>query len=100
MLLLFILDVVRSNLAVAAIVLFRRNANVRPAFLNIPLDITNPTAITVFAGMITMTPGKVSADLDREGGHLLAHALDPGDPHEAVASLKGRYEAVLKEIFE
>ena len=57
-------------------------------------------APAVFASMITMTLGTVSADLDREGGHLLVHALDPGDPDEAVASLKSRYEAVLKEIFE
>ena len=100
LLLLFLLDVVRSNLSVAAIVLFRRNAHVRPAFLSVPLDISNPTAITVFASMITMTPGTVSADLDRDGGCLLVHALDPGDPDAAVEHLKSRYEAVLKEIFE
>ena len=97
---LFLLDIIRSNLAVAAIVLFRRNASVRPAFLSVPLDISSPKAITIFASMITMTPGTVSADLDRDGGRLLVHALDPGDPDAAVEHLKSRYEAVLKEIFE
>ncbi len=46
-----------------------------------------------------MTPGTVSADLDRERRHLLVHSLDVDDPDEAIRTIKQRYEAPLKQIF-
>jgi multicomponent K+:H+ antiporter subunit E len=92
-------DIIVANIQVSRLILFRRPESLEPQFLVIPLDIRSPYAISILAGTITMTPGTVSSDLDRERRHLLVHGLDVGDPEEAVAHIKRRYEAPLKEIF-
>ncbi len=93
-------DIVVANVQVAYIVVFKSNAQMRPHFITIPLEIYSPEAITVLAGTITMTPGTVTADLSADGRSLLVHCLDTGDPESEAAAIKERYESRLKEIFE
>lgn len=97
--LLVLWDIVVANFQVAAIVLFKPNRALRPAWLTIPLELTSPEAITVFAGTISLTPGTVSADVSACGRFLLVHALDTADPAAEVARVKERYEARLKRVF-
>ena len=92
-------DIVLANIDVARIVLFKRNQDIRPAFMAVPLTGTTPEAITVLAGTITMTPGTVSADLSADGRVLLVHGLDVADPPATVADIQERYEKRLLEIF-
>ncbi len=98
--LLVMWDIMVANVQVAWIVLTRPNASLRPAWITIPLDLTQPEAITVLAGTITLTPGTVSADLSDGGHFLLVHALDTDDPDAVRDEIKTRYERRLKEIFE
>mgnify|MGYP000026482837 CR=1 FL=1 len=93
-------DIVKSNIDVALIVLFKSNAARSPAWITVPLDLKSPEAITVLAGTITMTPGTVTADLSSEGHALLVHCLDAPDPQAVCQDIKDRYESRLKEIFE
>ncbi len=92
-------DILVANVQVAWIVLTRPNDKLRPAWIEIPLDLKQPEAITVLAGTITLTPGTVSADLSDEGHSLLVHALDAEDPDAVRDEIKDRYERRLKEIF-
>ncbi|RNJ64033.1 MAG: Na+/H+ antiporter subunit E [Porphyrobacter sp. IPPAS B-1204] len=92
-------DIIVANFEVAAIILFKPNRNLRPAWLIVPLELTSPEAITVFAGTISLTPGTVSSDVSACGKYLLVHALDAPDPAAEVAKIKARYETRLKEIF-
>jgi multicomponent K+:H+ antiporter subunit E len=93
-------DICVANVQVAMIILFKANANTRPAWVTIPLDLHTPEAITVLAGTITMTPGTVSSDLSADGRSLLVHCLDAPDPDAVRDEIKRRYERRLKEIFE
>ena len=93
-------DIVMANIQVAGIILFKRNANTRPAWISIPLELHPPEAITVLAGTITMTPGTVSSDLAADGHSLLVHCLHAPDPDAVRDQIKARYERRLKEIFE
>lgn len=92
-------DIVVANLQVARLILFRRNDELRSAYVTVPLALTSPEAITVLAGTITMTPGTLSAELSADGRALLVHGLDVPDPAALVAEIKTRYEARLLEIF-
>lgn len=92
-------DIVVANVQVAGLILFRRPRSLTPHFLVIPLETRSPYAIAVLAGTITMTPGTVSSDLDREGRHLLVHNLNVDDPEAAIRHIKRRYEAPLRDIF-
>ena len=97
--LLVIWDIVVANLQVSRIILFRPVRSLQTRWICVPLDLSNPEAITVFAGTITMTPGTVSCDLSADGKCLLVHCLDVPDPALAVQDMKDRYESRLKEIF-
>ena len=96
---LVVWDIIVANFEVAAIILFKRNRDLRPAWLVIPLDLATPEAITVFAGTISLTPGTVSSDVSACGKYLLVHALHAPDPAAEIARTKQRYEARLQRIF-
>ena len=93
-------DIVMANIAVARIILFKRDEDREPNWISIPLELRAPEAITVLAGTITMTPGTVSCDLSAQGHYLLVHCLDAPDPDAVRDQIKSRYERRLKEIFE
>lgn len=92
-------DIIKSNLDVALLIL-GREANIRPAFVWLPLALTNDHAKAVLAGIITMTPGTLSSDFSEDGRWLLIHALNVSDEDALIADIKARYEVPLKEIFE
>lgn len=93
-------DILVANVQVAWIVISVPNAKLKPAWIVIPLELTQPEAITVLAGTITLTPGTVSADLSDEGHSLLVHVLHTHDPDAVAKDIKTRYELRLKEIFQ
>ncbi|MDA0961645.1 MAG: Na+/H+ antiporter subunit E [Proteobacteria bacterium] len=97
--LIVLLDIVKANVQVALIVLFKPSAQLRPAWIRVPLEVTRPEAITLLAGTITMTPGTVSCDMTADGHALLVHCLHAPDPDAVRDDIKHRYERRLKEIF-
>lgn len=97
-LLMVVGDIVVANLQVARLILSPIRS-LRPAFVEVPMELDDELALTILASVITLTPGTVSADLSDDRRTLLVHGLDVDDEAELIASLKSRYEAPLKEIF-
>lgn len=96
-----LLDIVRSNIAVARIILgLVRHRKVRSGFLQVPLDLRDPHGVAVLAAIITSTPGTVWVELARDGRMLTLHVLDLQDEQQWVYTIKQRYERPLREIFE
>ena len=116
-------DILIANLQVAVLIL-GPSKRLRPTFVELPLELTDPFAITVLASVISLTPGTVSADLipaaeastddkkpngsgngpgygngDKTGVVLLVHSIDAADAAALCRQLKQRYEAPLLEIF-
>lgn len=91
-------DIVLSNIEVARRILGPESA-IKPAFVWVPLDLTDAHAILSLAGIITMTPGTLSAELSPDRRHLLVHAFNVDDEVALIAQIKARYEMPLKEIF-
>ena len=94
-----IADIVRSNFAVARLVLGRSTAR-HSEFLMIPLTMQNRTGLALLACIITATPGTIWVSYDRETGSLLLHILDLVDEQEWHDTIRNRYERQLMEIFE
>lgn len=95
---IFMIDVLRSNLAVAAIILFPRHDRVA-GFVRIPLDLTDRNGLALLALIITATPGTLWVEYDRREGSVLLHVLDLIDEAQWVTLIKQRYEALLLEAF-
>jgi multicomponent K+:H+ antiporter subunit E len=96
--LLVLYDIVVANLHVARLVLGRRD-RLRPAFVEVPIDIRDEFVLAVLSSVLSLTPGTVSAGLSPDHRRLLLHVLDLEDAEELVAQVKTRYEAPLLEIF-
>ncbi|MDD1537021.1 MULTISPECIES: Na+/H+ antiporter subunit E [unclassified Bradyrhizobium] len=92
-------DVIRSNLAVAQIVLGFGRRHRKSGFVNIPLDMRNPYGLACLAWIITSTPGTLWVNFDAQKGSLLIHVLDLVDEDDWIRTIKDRYERHLLEIF-
>lgn len=92
-------DIVIANLTVAKLILGPMR-KLKPTFYEVPVKLTNPYAITIFAATISLTPGTVSANLSGDRKTLLVHALTSSDPESEIQLMKGRYEAPLLEAFQ
>lgn len=96
---LVIADILRSNIAVGRIILGLGGRPPTSGFVNIPLELRNPYALTTLACIITSTPGTLWVNFDRRNGILMIHVLDLIDESEWVRTIKFRYERYLLEIF-
>ncbi|MBI0539019.1 Na+/H+ antiporter subunit E [Roseomonas sp. KE2513] len=96
-----LVEVVRSNNAVARIILNPKGGTTRRSgFVRIPLDMRDPYGLAALACILTATPGTVWAEYDAEEGTMLLHVLDLIDEAEWVFIVKQKWEQRLMEIFE
>jgi multicomponent K+:H+ antiporter subunit E len=95
-----LVDILRSNFAVARIVLgLVRVRQVRSGFLEIPLELTDPHGLAALAVIVTATPGTSWAGVSADGRTLGLHVLDLKDEAEWIRVIKERYEQPLLRIF-
>lgn len=108
--LLVLYDIVTANVQVAILIL-GPTKRLRPAFVKIPLDLSHEMPITILASTVSLTPGTVSAEVypapetinpadEPVQRFLLIHVLDLEDEAQLIQTIKQRYEAPLKEIFQ
>ena len=94
-------DVVRSNFAVALIVLgLVRGRQVKSGFLDVPLELRDPHGLAGLAMIVTATPGTVWVDLAPDHSRVTLHILDLADEERWIRWIKNRYERPLRRIFE
>lgn len=91
-------DIVVASIDVARLVL-GPTRRIKPAFIEVPLDLQDPYVGTILASIVSLTPGTVSIDIDRSRRVLQVHALNVDDRAEMIRAIKTRYEQPLKEIF-
>ncbi len=93
-------DIIQSNIAVVSIILQGKRSQRRSGFVNIPLDLRDPTALAILAVIVTSTPGTAWMDYNSTRGTMLLHVFDLVDEEGWVDLIKNRYEFLLREIFE
>lgn len=96
-----VLDIIRSNYAVAGLILTQgRQGRRRAGFVRIPLELTEPNGLAILAIIVTSTPGTAWIEYDPADGHLLLHVFDLLEDDDWIHIIKSRYEALLLEIFQ
>jgi len=96
---LVLADIVRSNIAVARIVLGPGKRERKSGFVDIPIDLRNPYGLAMLACIITSTPGTLWVNFDERSGKLTIHVLDLLDDSDWPGTIKNRYERLLLEVF-
>ena len=97
---LVLADVVRSNIAVARIVLHPGALEPTSGFVEIPLELRDPLGLAMLAYIVTATPGTAWTRYDSGRGVLTLHVLDLIDDETWIRTIKDRYERRLLEIFQ
>ncbi|MFO7604558.1 MAG: Na+/H+ antiporter subunit E [Gammaproteobacteria bacterium] len=93
------MDIILANFIVAGLIL-RGPKPLKSTFMRLPLDLQSDLAISLLSNTICLTPGTVSAELSADRRYLLVHALHTDDADALLRTIKQRYEAPLKEVFE
>jgi len=89
----------KANLDVAVRVL-HPDVPIRPGIVKVTTSLKSPMAQTFLANSITLTPGTLAIDLD--GQDLYVHWINihTDDPEKRFAEIVGRFEPMLRRIFE
>ncbi|MGV3549299.1 Na+/H+ antiporter subunit E [Rhizobium sp.] len=97
---LVIVDIIVSNIAVARMILLGRRKGHTSEFVLMPIELEDRTALSLFAVIMTSTPGSAWLEYDSGDKTVLLHVLDVEDKDAWVATVKNRYEKILLEVFE
>lgn len=94
-------EVFKANFDVAYRVLNPR-LPIRPGIVAVRTSLVSDVGLTFLANSITLTPGTMTVDVDREKGLLYIHWIDVEgqDAAEIRERTIGRFEGVLIRIFE
>jgi multicomponent K+:H+ antiporter subunit E len=93
-----VVDIWRSNIAVAQLVLRPDHPRRVSGFVVVPLELRNPAGLAILACIVTSTPGTAWVEYDSESSKLLLHVLDLVDDAHWIDLIKNRYERLLLEI--
>ena len=97
----FLWECFKANIDVAYRVL-HPNLPINPGIVKVRTTLKSDTALTFLANSITLTPGTLSVDIDKEGGVLYVHWIDvkAKDVKTATGIIVERFEKILRKIFE
>ena len=98
---LFIWECIKANIDVAYRV-SHPDLPINPGIVKVKTLLKSDTALTFLANSITLTPGTMSVDIDRENGFLYIHWIDVKDKdiQKATEIIVKTFEDVLRRIFE
>lgn len=92
-------DIITANLLVARWVI-GSNQHLKPAFMELEVELTSPVAISILASTISLTPGTVSCSLSADKRRLLIHSLHVEDTQAALQTMHERYQKPLIEVLK
>lgn len=97
LLLLFLKELLMSSLFVAKEVI-RPTVKVRPGIVAVPTDLKSDAEITLFACLITLTPGTLTLEVSPDHDMLFVHSLDIQDAEETIQQMKMTFEKAIMEV--
>ena len=92
----FAVDLVASSLAVARIVVARREN--RPAIVAVPVDARTEWGVALFAYLVSLTPGSTCLHVADDRRTLYVHFLDAPDSEARASATKALYERWILEL--
>lgn len=98
---LFIWECIKANIDVAYRVT-HPDLPIKPGIVKVKTTLKSDTALTFLANSITLTPGTMSVDIDKEKGFLYVHWIDVKDKNiqKATEIIVQKFEGILRRIFE
>jgi len=95
----FLFYCVKANLDVMLRVV-HPDVPIRPGIVKVRTTLTGEMAKTFLANSITLTPGTLTVDIDGQDFYVHWINIDTDDPARRTAEICGRFEPLLRRIFE
>lgn len=95
----FLYYCIRANIDVAARVI-HPDVPIRPGIVKVRTTLTSEMAKTFLANSITLTPGTLTVDLDGQDLYIHWINIHTDDARRRTAEICGRFEPLLRRIFE
>lgn len=97
----FLWECFKANLDVAYRVV-HPNLPIKPGIVKVKTSLKSDTALTFLANSITLTPGTLTVDIDKDNGILYVHWIDvkAKDIEAATGIIVKRFEKILRKIFD
>lgn len=97
----FFWEMIKANLEVAFIVVHPL-LPIKPGIVKIKTKLTKDSAITALANSITLTPGTLTIDVNKDKQELYIHWINVKykDIDQATEAIGNRFEKILTEVFE
>jgi multicomponent Na+:H+ antiporter subunit E len=97
LIILFIKELILSSMFVAK-ELLRPKLNIRPGIIAVPTKLKTDWELTIFACLITLTPGTLTLEISPEGDVLYIHSMDIHDTEKVVMQIKNTFEKAIMEV--
>ncbi len=94
-------EMLKANFNVAYIVIHPK-LPVKPGIVRVKTNLKRDSALTMLANSITLTPGTLTVDIDKEKSILYIHWIDvkSKELEPATRDIGSRFEKLLEEVFE
>ena len=98
---LFTWECVKANLDGAYRVI-HPDLPIKPGIVKVKTILKSDIGLTFLANSLTLTPGTMTVDIDKEKGFLYIHWVEvkTQDPQKAAEQIVLKFERILKRIFE
>ncbi|WP_394232001.1 Na+/H+ antiporter subunit E [Niallia oryzisoli] len=97
LILIFIKELILSNVAIVKIVLSPK-LDMKPAIFSMNTDLTEDWQITLLSSLITLTPGTLVIDVSEDNKTLFIHAMNIGEVEDEIDSIKNSFEKAILEV--
>ncbi len=98
---IFLWEVIKANIDVAYRVI-HPSLPINPGIVKVRTNLKSDTALTFLANSITLTPGTLTVDIDKDNGFLYVHwiSVEAKDVESATKIIVTRFEKILAKIFD
>lgn len=93
----FLWDLCAASIGVARIVLSPR-IDTRPAIIVVPVSLTRPWAVALYASFVSLTPGSTCLHVSDDRRLFYVHLLNATDAAAAAARFQRFYERWIAEL--
>ncbi len=73
---------------------------IKPGIVKVNTKLKNPLARTILCNSITLTPGTLTVDIKEEVIYVHWVNITTSSPQKATQKIAGRFEKILKKVFE
>ncbi len=94
----FLFEIIKANFIVTLEIL-TPNFYMCPGVIAYPLDLKTDFQISIFANILTLTPGSLTIDVSADKKTIFIHSMYVKNPEKFVKTLKNGLEKRILEIF-